>query len=199
MKKVILVVVSLLLSVCLFSSCALFDGIGEKIKETVSSALEGEIKELLAAFDEDLDLENFSSEDLRALYEKIFENGDILESVKTIAGLDENGEADGSGDGKQTGEWPANDLTAGVPKPPFKDQTVVFDEDSVTVKSSDTTLDEVKAYAKTLADAGFDVDAVEDEQTVATVTVYSYTAENGGGASVSMTFASGTTTLCVTR
>lgn len=197
MKKIILVFASLLLSACLFCSCALFDELGGMIKEKVSTSIDSEVKELLAAFDDELDLDNFSSDELRELYEKIFKNGDILDAVKTVAGFDGNGGTGDEDDGTVSDEWSDNALTKNVPQPPFNDQTVVFGEDSVTVKSSDTTLDGVKEYARTLAGAGFDTGAVEDEQSVAGITVYSYTAKNADGASVSMTFAAGTTTLSV--
>ena len=54
---------------------------------------------------------------------------------------------------------------------------------------------EAKAYASQLKNAGFDKGIYEDTNEIAGYSIYTFTAENQNGLSVSLTFASGTTTV----
>ena len=92
-------------------------------------------------------------------------------------------------------EWPDNEITRQVPKPPFEDPMIVADDDSVTVMRTGSTEEEAKAYAKQLKDAGFNKDVNESTNGIAGFSIYTFTAENQNGLSVSLTFASGTTTV----
>ena len=92
-------------------------------------------------------------------------------------------------------EWPDNEITRQVPKPPFEDPMIVADDDSVTVMRTGSTEEEAKAYAKQLKDAGFNKDVNESTNGIAGFSIYTFTAENQNGLSVSLTFATGTTTV----
>ena len=77
----------------------------------------------------------------------------------------------------------------------IEDPVTVADDDSVTVMQAGSSINESKAYAAQLRDAGFDRDVYEDTNEIAGYGIYTFTAENSNGLSVSLTYASGTTTV----
>ena len=96
-------------------------------------------------------------------------------------------------------EWPDNEITRQVPKPAVKAPTIVADSDSVTLMSSSSTFSEAKTYANQLKTAGFTKDIYEDTNSVAGYEIYTFTAENQNGLSVSLTFAAGTVTVSISK
>ena len=64
-----------------------------------------------------------------------------------------------------------------------------------TVMQTGSAVVEAKAYASQLKNAGFDKGIYEDTNEIAGYSIYTFTAENQNGLSVSLTFASGTTTV----
>ena len=121
----------------------------------------------------------------------------IDEMLKGIEGFE-----DYNPDNQETGdnpsilnEWPDNDITKQVPKPPFANPMIVADDDSITVMQISSNLEEAKSYAKQLKNSGFDIDVSENTNEVAGYSIYTFTAVNHKGLSVSLTFASGTTTV----
>ncbi len=133
-------------------------------------------------------LEDFDAEE--------FQKG-IDEMLKGMEGFEDyNPDTHGSGDGPaMLNEWPDNDITKQVPKPPFDNPIIVADSNSVTVMQTGSTVEEAKAYAAQLKNAGFSKDVYENTNEVAGFSIYTFTAENTNGVSVSLTFTSGTTSV----
>ena len=96
-------------------------------------------------------------------------------------------------------EWPDNDITRGLPKPDFKDPMIVSDTSSVTLVSTSSDVAAVKAYAAKLKAAGFTIDVNEQDNEFAGVAIYSFTAYNADGRSVSLSFAAGNASLSITK
>ena len=134
------------------------------------------------------ELDDFDAEELQK---------SIDEMLKSMEGFEDyDPDSHGNGDDPAIlNEWPDNDITRQVPKPPFEDPMIVADDDSVTVMRTGSTEEEAKAYAKQLKDAGFNKDVNESTNGIAGFSIYTFTAENQNGLSVSLTFASGTTTV----
>ena len=134
------------------------------------------------------ELEDFDAEE--------FQKG-IDEMIKGLKGFEDyDPDAQGTGDGPSIqNEWPDNDIARQVPKPPFENPMIVADEGSLTVMQVGSTVEEAKAYAKQLKSAGFVKDVYEDTNGIAGYSIYTFTAENQNGISVSLTFASGTITV----
>ena len=91
-------------------------------------------------------------------------------------------------------EWPDNEYTKQVPKPDFKLLAVSLDEEdeSFTAAFMNATAEEVKAYAEKVKEAGFTVDPELQDETVMGMTIYSYTASNGNGYTVTVSFTAST-------
>ena len=137
------------------------------------------------------ELENFDAED--------FQKG-IDEMIKGLEGFGDYDPGESSEDDPQiVSEWPDNEITRQVPKPPFENPMIVADDESVTVMRMGSSVDEAKAYAKQLKDAGFTKDVYEETNSVAGYDIYTFTAENANGLSVSLTFTSGTTTVNISK
>ncbi len=113
---------------------------------------------------------------------------------------DDHGEYESSEDDPVLlNEWPDNEITRQVPVPAFASPTIVADNDSIVVMSSSSTFSEAKTYANQLKTAGFTKDIYEDTNSVAGYDIYTFTAENQNGLSVSLTFAAGTVTVSISK
>lgn len=99
-------------------------------------------------------------------------------------------DADGS-EGQIGGNWPDNEFTKLVPKPDFAITAASTDGEGFNVAFSDATIDQIKAYAEEVKKAGFDVDPQTEDQAVAGMTIYSYTAQNADGYTIEIYSASG--------
>lgn len=138
------------------------------------------------------ELDDFDAEELQK---------SIDEMLKSMEGFEDyDPDSQGTNDDPAIlNEWPDNEITRQVPKPPFEDPMIVVDDDSVTVMRTGSTEEEAKAYAKQLKDAGFNKDVNESTNGIAGFSIYTFTAENQNGLSVSLTFASGTTTAIINK
>ncbi len=138
------------------------------------------------------ELEDFDAEELQR---------GIDELLKGMEGFEDyDPDSQGTGDGPGIlDEWPDNDITRQVPKPPFEDPMIIADDSSITVMRTGSTAEEAKSYANQLKNAGFDVDVYENTNEVAGYSIYTFTAENHNGLSVSLTFVSGTTTVNISK
>ncbi|MBP1586893.1 MAG: hypothetical protein ILO53_00630 [Clostridia bacterium] len=96
-------------------------------------------------------------------------------------------------------DWPDNAFTRLIPKPSFTLISVSVDDDSFTAAFRNATLEQVKAYAESVRAAGFTVDSEVREEAVMGVEMYSYTASNSGGYTVTITLSSGIGSIGVTR
>ena len=109
-------------------------------------------------------------------------------------------EEHGTGDGPSfLNEWPDNEIAKQVPKPPFEDPLIVADDSSITVVKTEIDIDSVKQYVDSLKKAGFTLDANEDTNGIEGYVIYSYTAGNENGITVSLTFATDTVTVSISR
>ena len=140
------------------------------------------------------ELENFDAAE--------FQNGidEMLTSMDEFADYDPSEYQHGDpGDPSIVKEWPDNDITRGLPKPGFKDPTIIADASSVTLVSMSSDVSEVKAYAAKLKAAGFTINADEQDNEFSGVSIYSFTASHSDGRSVSLSFAAGNATLSITK
>lgn len=184
--------------------------------DAVTSALDGlGLDSILAGFGgTDTVIGSLSEEDKQRILDLAKENG-------MDASFDENGRfvitgKDGNGlyqneDGSWTvanesgtvgqfgGEWPENVFTQLVPKPPFKLFGSSTSEDGFNVAFSGATVEQVRAYAEELKKAGFNVDADTQDREVMGIAVYSYSAENAAGFSVSLSMTSGVCALAIQK
>ncbi|MBR5059199.1 MAG: hypothetical protein IKX06_00335 [Clostridia bacterium] len=88
-------------------------------------------------------------------------------------------------------EWPDNEFTRHVPKPPFSLLSAAEEEDSFTAAFRNVTPEQVKAYVEEVKAAGFTVDPEIRDETVMGMSIYSYTASNSEGLSVTVGLTSG--------
>ena len=99
-------------------------------------------------------------------------------------------DADGS-EGQIGGDWPDNEFTKLVPQPDFEISVASTDGEGFSVTFTDATMEQIKAYAEEVKKAGFDVDPQTEDQAVAGMTIYSYTAKNADGYTIEVFSASG--------
>lgn len=96
-------------------------------------------------------------------------------------------------------EWPDNEYTKQVPTPDMKILHSNSDDDGFTVAFNNASAEQIKAYASKLKEAGFTTDAEEEDKEVMGMAIYSYTASNSDGYSVSLTFAVGSAGLVISK
>ena len=96
-------------------------------------------------------------------------------------------------------EWPDNELGKVVPNPDFPDMIVTASEDSIAAYSSKIDLAKVKSYVAKLKSAGFTENAEENEQTIAGIIIYSFSATNKDGIYVTIQHVNETASLSVTK
>lgn len=130
---------------------------------------------------------------------KEFQRG-IDEMLKSMEGFEEYEPVEiGTDIPSISNEWPDNEITRQVPKPPFKDPMIVTDEESITIMQMNSKLEDAKSYAKQLKDAGFTIDVNENSNEVVGFSIYTFSAQNKNGLFVSLNFASGTTSVTITK
>lgn len=91
------------------------------------------------------------------------------------------------------GEWPDNDFTRHVVKPDFEIQFTQQEADSFMVSFSNVTVQQMKAYADELRDAGFNLSEEENDEVA--WGYYSFSADNADGYRVTVAFTSGYTAI----
>ncbi len=102
---------------------------------------------------------------------------DLIEDVKgSLSVTGENGYV-----GQLGGDWPENEFSKLIPKPEFEIYSSVVTEVSFMVSFKDVSLEDTKAFATKLVEAGFTVDANTVEEEKEGVVLYSYTAKNADG------------------
>lgn len=138
------------------------------------------------------ELEDFDAEEFQKNID------DMLKGMEGFEDYDPDSQDTGDGPALLN-EWPDNDITKQVPKPSFENPMIVADDDSVTVMQTGSTVEEAKAYADQLKNAGFDKDVYENTNEIAGYSIYTFTAGNQNGLSVSLTFTSGTTTVNISK
>ena len=87
---------------------------------------------------------------------------------------------------------------ANFPAIPFEHETVGGMDNYLAFKSYTATVEQVRAFAQTLRDAGYTLNVEEQNQEVMGYVIYSFSAYNAGGYMVSVFFNSGSTTISLT-
>ena len=170
MKKILFALIAIALAAAL-SSCAL-SGLGQLFGETP-----------LTRLDDPYALS--PSEDATPM--------NLQTSAGTEYGIDIPG-----GITLPAADWPDNEFTKQIPKPEFALLSAETGEHGFTAVFSGVGADQMKAYAGKVKAAGFDVDPEETDENVMGMAVYSYSASNGKGYSVSVSFTAGVGGVTVT-
>ncbi len=124
------------------------------------------------------------------------ENGDTI--VQKPDGTWTIKSEDGS-EGQYGGEWPENEFTKLLPKPDFTLVGASTNEEDFAVAFQNVTVEQIKAYVEKVKAEGFTVDAETSDQEVMGMVIYTYTAKNADGYTVTITFAMGTSGLTVEK
>ncbi len=95
------------------------------------------------------------------------------------------------------GQWPENKFTKLVPKPDFTLMGASEDEASFTVAFTSVTVSQIKSYVEKLKNAGFNNNIEENEQEVYGIHIYEFSADNGRGYSVEVSYANGTSGITI--
>ena len=93
---------------------------------------------------------------------------------------------------------PSQPSGANFPAIPFEHETVGAMDNYLAYKSYSATVEQVRAFAQTLRDAGYTLNAEEQNQELMGYVIYSFSAYNAGGYMVSVFFNSGSTTISLT-
>ena len=107
-------------------------------------------------------------------------------------------DADG-GEGQLGGDWPDNEFTKLIPKPDFELFAANTETDSFSVAFMSATIEQIRDYAAKVKAAGFNINEEVEDQEVMGMVIYSFTAENADGYTVEITFASGTSSLSISK
>lgn len=135
------------------------------------------------------ELDNFDAAEFQAEIDEMLKGTEGFEDYEPV-------EPD---DSQLLNEWPDNEITRQIPKPSFENPIIVESDDGLTVMQMGSSAEEAQAYARQLKDAGFTRDVNENTQEFAGISIYTFVAQNAKGLSVSLTFASGTTTVSISK
>ena len=148
------------------------------------------------------ELEDFDPEAFQAEIDEMLKDMEGFEDYDPEAeegtSEDEGYETD-PGDAKILNRWPEDEFGRTLPEPDFEVSMLVEDEESLTFVTSLDDISKAKAYAEKVKAAGFTVDAEENSQSIAGITMYYYSASNGKGFSVDITFAGGSLTAVLSK
>ena len=97
------------------------------------------------------------------------------------------------------GNWPENEFTKQVPKPELQPTAANTQEKSFSVAFVDAKVEDIRNYVEELKKAGFTVDAANKDVEVFGVVAYAYTASNGNGYKVEVTYAQDMCGMTITR
>ncbi len=137
------------------------------------------------------ELENFDAD----AYQK--EIDEMLQGIEGFEDYDpESGDDDPDAPSILT-EWPDSELGRQVPKPPFEGGFITESSENIAFTVTGVSMDAVEAYVRSLKSAGFLRNLQENEQSVAGITIYSYTASNDQGIWVNLALTAGTLTMTV--
>ncbi|MBR5768339.1 MAG: hypothetical protein IKX86_06685 [Clostridia bacterium] len=106
---------------------------------------------------------------------------------------------DGGAVSQNEGKWPDNEYTRRVPAPNFVIFMSTPDEDGFSAVSQSAKLEDVKAYAAKVKEAGFKIDIDETEQSVFGVAIYTFSADDGDGYHVDISFTAGSCAISISK
>jgi len=97
------------------------------------------------------------------------------------------------------GDWPENEFTALVPKPPFDLMAANATDTDFNVLFSGADVDAIREYAMKVKDSGFLQDASVMDQDLQGAVVYTFMASNGKGYNINVFFSSGSGGMTITK
>ena len=97
------------------------------------------------------------------------------------------------------GNWPENQFTKQVPKPSFQPTAANTQSKSFSVAFVDASVEDIRNYVEELKAAGFTVNATNKDVEVLGVVAYAFTASNGNGYKVEVTYAQNMCGMTITK
>ena len=107
-------------------------------------------------------------------------------------------DADG-GEGQIGGNWPDNEYTRLLPAPGFELYASYVEGESFMATFTSVTVEQIKAYVEQVKAAGFNVNETVEDQEIAGMVIYSFTAENANGYTVEIGYVNGTSSLTISK
>ena len=101
--------------------------------------------------------------------------------------------------GQLGGDWPSNDYTKQVPKPPFGLTAASTDEYGFNVAFIGVDLEDLRDYVEELKDKGFTKDVESEDTETFGIVIFSYAASNSKGYRVEVTSAMGMCGMTITK
>ena len=96
-------------------------------------------------------------------------------------------------------EWPDNEFTKQVPEPPFSLLTASEDDGTFTAAFRNVTDGQIRDYVEKVKAAGFTEDPELQDETVMGIAIYSYTASNAAGYTVTVALSSGMGSISISK
>ena len=122
------------------------------------------------------------------------EGSSSLYAKKTIVDTNEDGST-----GQLGGDWPSNEFTKQVPKPPFELTAASTEESAFSVAFLGVDLDDLRDYVEELKNKGFTEDVESEDTEVFGIVMFTYAASNSKGYRVEVTSAVGVCGLTITK
>ena len=141
------------------------------------------------------ELDNFDADAFQQEIDGMLTGMDGFEDYDPYAGQDEPGDPDMPEIGD---EWPDNELSRQVPKPSFDGVQFITSSDQLSFTGT-VSLEDVKSYVAELKARGFTDSVNEQDQTIAGVTIYNYSAMNAAGYVVNVSFAAGVVSFSIVK
>ena len=103
------------------------------------------------------------------------------------------------GEGQIGGNWPDNEYTRLLPAPGFELYASYVEGESFVATFTSVTVEQIKAYVEQVKAAGFNVNETVEDQEIAGMVIYSFTAENANGYTVEIGYVNGTSSLTISK
>ena len=122
------------------------------------------------------------------------------DEVRWLTPPESGKDAAGEGSGEQFGgNWPDNEFTRLVPKPPFDILTSTSDDGSFSAVFRSADMDTLAAYADRLRESGFNIDETSNSQEVFGISIFSFSASHSEGYSVNLYYTSGNGAITIEK
>ncbi len=174
----------------------------DKIYSDIETAITEQLADKLLQ-----EVQNMVNEELKEVGMTVEIKEDGSTKIQTETGIGVTQKEDGSLEIEATegeieqldGNWPKNDFTKQVPKPDFQPTAANTQEKSFSVAFVDAKVEDIRNYVEDLKKAGFTVNATNKDVEVFGVVAYAYTASNGNGYKVEVTYAQDMCGMTITK
>ena len=174
----------------------------DKIYSDIETAITEQLEDKLLQ-----EVQNMVNEELKEVGMTVEIKEDGSTKIQTETGIGVTQREDGSLEIEATegeieqldGNWPENEFTKQVPKPELQPTAANTQEKSFSVAFVDAKVEDIRNYVEELKKAGFTVDAANKDVEVFGVVAYAYTASNGNGYKVEVTYAQDMCGMTITR